>query len=89
MKPIIRTKDTYKKRYRMNVVGKDGATTTVAIPPEVIDRKAEEAGLTAEEFIKRYQAVAHYNNFDGVFYAFEEVKKESGRPTKASNPAET
>ena len=57
----------------MNVVGKGGATTTVAIPPEVIDRKAEEVGLSPEEFIRRYKAVAHYDNFDGVFYAFERV----------------
>jgi len=57
----------------MNVVGKDGATTTVAIPPEVIARKAEEVGVCAEEFIKCHKAIAHYNNFDGVFYTFERV----------------
>ena len=68
------TKGTYKKHYRMNVVGKDGATTTVAIPPEVIVKKAEDAGLTVEEFIKAFRVVAHYNNFDGVFYSFS--KKE-------------
>ncbi|MBA7705472.1 hypothetical protein ES703_114302 [subsurface metagenome] len=48
-------KHYYKKHYRMNVVGKDGATTTVAIPPEVIDRKAEEVDLIPEEFIRRYK----------------------------------
>jgi len=57
----------------MNVVGKDGATTTVAIPPEVIDRKAEEVGLSPEEFIRCYKVVAHYDNFDGIFYTFEKV----------------
>jgi hypothetical protein len=36
---------SYKKDYGMNIVGNDGATTTVAMPPEVIDRKAEEFGL--------------------------------------------
>ena len=71
METIFEPKGTYKKRYRMNVVGKDGATTTVAIPPEVMEKKAEDAGLTIEEFIKRFRVVAHYNNFDGVFYAFE------------------
>ena len=64
---------SYKKRYGLNVVGKDGVTTTVAIPPEVIDRKAEEVGLNAEEFIGRYKAITHYDNFDGVFYTFERV----------------
>jgi len=76
LKQNIRTKDTYKKRYRMNVVGREGATTTVAIPPEVIERKAEEAGLTPDEFIKQHQVVAHYDNFDGVFYAFEKIKSK-------------
>jgi len=71
----IDVKDTYKKRYKMNVVGKDGATTTVAIPPEVIERQAEQVGLTPEEFTRRFRAVAHYNNFDGIFYTFEEIKE--------------
>ena len=39
MKANIIKASHHKKHYRMNVVGKDGATTTVAIPPEVIDRK--------------------------------------------------
>jgi len=69
---------SYKKRYRMNLVGKNGATTTVAIPPEVIDRKAEEAGLSPEEFTRHYKAIAHFDNFDGVFYAFERVANADG-----------
>ena len=73
MRTCIEIGASYKKRYRMNIVGQDGATTTVAIPPEVIDRKAEELGLSAEEFVKSHKAVAHYDNFDGVFYTFERV----------------
>lgn len=67
---------TYKKRYRMNVVGMGGATITVAIPPEVIDRKAEESGLLPEEFVKQYRAIAQFNGFDGVLYTFEKIEKE-------------
>ncbi len=70
---------SYKKRYRLNVVGKDGVTTTVAIPPEVIDRKAEEVGLNAEEFIRRYKATAHFDSFDGVSYTFEGVANADER----------
>ncbi len=66
----------YKKRYSMNVVGREGSTTTVAIPPAVIERKAEEKGMTPEEFIRTHQFVAIYNGFDGVFYTFEEKPKE-------------
>ena len=73
MKKNIEIGVSYKKHYKMNIVGKDGAITTVAIPPEVIDRKAEEFGLRPEEFIRRYKAVVHYDNFDGIFYTFERV----------------
>jgi len=59
----------------MNTVGRDGATTTVAIPPVVIQKKAEEAGMTSEEYVKTHKVVALYDNFDGVFYSFEESKK--------------
>jgi hypothetical protein len=73
LKKNIEIGASYKKHYRMNIVGKDGATTTVAKPPEVIDLKAEEFGLRPEEFIRCYTAVAHYDNFDGIFYTFERV----------------
>ena len=78
MKANLEIGPSYKKQYRMNMVGKDGATTTVAIPPEVIARKAEEAGLSPEEFIRHYKAVAHYDNFDGVIYKFEKIEVEAG-----------
>jgi len=71
----IQKTGTYKKRYKMNSVGRDGYTTTVAIPPEVIDRKAEEAGITVEEFLKTYRALAQYNGFEGVLYTFEKVEE--------------
>jgi hypothetical protein len=64
---------TYKKRYKMNSAGRAGETTTVAIPPEVIDRKAEEFGITSEEFVKKYQVIAEFNGFDGVRYTFEKI----------------
>ena len=64
----------------MNAVGHDGLTTTVAIPPEVIDRKAREVGLSPEEFIKQYHAIAQYNGFEGVLYTFEK-KDSNGKST--------
>ena len=76
MNTEIKTEKTYKKHYCLNMVGKDGATTTVAIPPEVIERKAEEAGITPEEFVKQFKAIAHYNNFEGIYYTFEPARKE-------------
>jgi len=64
----------YKRTYEMNTVGRDGKTTTVAIPRDVIKRKAEEKGLTPKKFIDTHRVVAAYNSFDGVFLSFEEKK---------------
>ena len=70
---MVNTNGSYKKRYKMNLVGDNGHTTTVAIPPEVIQRRAEEAGMTIDDFVKNFRAVAHYNGFDGVLYTFERI----------------
>ena len=69
-------RDTYKKRYKMRAQGEGGLNTVVSIPRVVIEREAERQGLAIEEFIEKFRAVAHYNNFDGVFYAFEEMQEE-------------
>ena len=67
------------KRYKMNTVGQNGITITVAIPPEVIDQAAENAGLSPEDFIKQYQAIAHYGR-DGktVQYTFAPILPNKG-----------
>lgn len=71
--------DTYKRRYKMRAVGADGLNIVVSIPRVVIEREAEKRNLSVDDFLQKFRAVAMYNNFDGVLYNFEEVKK-----TKAS-----
>jgi len=66
----------YKRPYRINAVGRDGLTTTVAIPREIIQRAAEKANLLFKEFIATHQAVLIYNAFDGAFIRFEEKPKK-------------
>ena len=74
----------YKRPYNINAVGRDGLTTTVAIPREIIKRAAEKNKLTAQEFIKTHQAILIYNAFDGAFIRFEKkTKKESNEKTQA------
>lgn len=75
---MVNEEGSFKKRYKMNTTGRGGETTTVAIPPEVIERAAEEAGLSPEEFIKQYHAVAHYDNGKGVQYTFESILPDKG-----------
>lgn len=66
----------YKKAREINAVGRDGITKTVAIPAEVINRKAEEKGITPDEFVETHRAIIIYNSFDGIFITFEPKPKE-------------
>jgi hypothetical protein len=34
------------------------------------------AWLTIGEFLEQFKAVAQYDNFDGIFYTFEETMEE-------------
>jgi len=69
--------NAYKRPYKMRAQGQDGLNTVVSIPPQVILREAEKRGISVEEFLERFRAIAHYNNFDGVFYAFESEESSS------------
>lgn len=61
----------YKQVYKMRQLVKGAKHITVAIPYQVIERQATIHGLTVEEFIVKYEAVAEYNGFDGVHYTFQ------------------
>lgn len=74
-KSRLELQDTYKRPYKMRAQGQDGLNTVVSIPRQVIAREADKRGISIEEFIRRFKAVAHYNNFSGIFYAFEEIEK--------------
>lgn len=46
----------------------------VTFPYEVVEKEANKNKLSISEFLKRFHAVAQYNNFEGVLYSFEEIK---------------
>lgn len=73
---MIEIRDSYKRRYKMRAVGQDGLNIVVSIPRMVIEREAERRGLTIGEFLEQFKAVAQFDNFDGVVYTFEEIKRE-------------
>ncbi len=68
--------DYYKRRYKLRAVGQEGLNIVVSIPRVVIEREAEMRGLTVGKFLEQFNAVAQYDNFEGVRYTFEEIKKE-------------
>lgn len=67
-------KGAYRSRpYKMRAVGADGMNIVVSIPKVVIEHEGRQRGLTKEEFLQQYRAVAYYNSFDGVLYRFKKL----------------
>jgi len=66
----------YRKTYRLRTAVPGRKTIEVTFPYEVVEKEARSKGLTIGEFLARFQAVVEYDNFKGVVYTFEEIKKE-------------
>jgi len=63
----------YKKSYKMRSLLPAKKHITVALPYEVIERQASMRGLTVDEFVEQYVAIAEFNNFDGIHYTFKKA----------------
>ena len=70
------TQNAYEKHYKLRATGEDGLNIVVSVPRIVIEREARLKGLTIEEFIKQYCAVAQYNSFEGIHYMFKEKNEK-------------
>ena len=66
-------KGSLRKSYRLRMAIPGSKTIEVTFPYEVVEREARKRGLTLKDFLKQFQAIAHYDNFDGVFYSFERI----------------
>ena len=78
-----------RRNYRLRAAVPGAKSLEVTFPYQVVEREARQKGLTVPEFIKHYQAVAHYDAFDGVMYTFEEIRNgelESEGTEKVSVP---
>jgi len=66
----------YRKKYHIRLAqGNKVKSAEVTFPYEVIERRARDLGLTVPKFLKRFQVVAQYDDFEGVHYTFEKIKK--------------
>jgi len=63
-----------RKQYRLRMAIPGSKTVEVTFPYEVVEREARKHNLSIKQFLKQFTAIAHYDNFDGVFYSFEKVK---------------
>jgi hypothetical protein len=69
-----------RKTYKLRMAIPGAKTVEVTFPYEVVEREARKHNLSIPEFLKQYVAVAQYDNFDGVFYSFEPLKRDSEKP---------
>lgn len=65
-----------RKEYKLRMAIPGAKSIEVTFPYEVVEREARKHGLTIKEFLAQFTAVAQYDNFDGVFYSFEEIKQK-------------
>jgi len=77
---MAEVKNAYQKKYQIRVPVDGRKSFVVTLPYEVVEREARKKGLTIPEFIEKFQAVASYDNFDGIHYTFEEIADESQEP---------
>ena len=61
----------YRKTYRLRIAVPGRKSIEVTFPYEIVEREARERGLSVEEFMARFYAVVHYDNFKGARYTFE------------------
>ena len=63
----------YRRTYRLRTAIPGKKSIEVTFPYQVVEKEARSRNLTVGEFLKRFQAVAEYDNFEGVLYKFEKI----------------
>lgn len=69
-----------RKAYKVRTVTPNSKYCEVGFPRVVIEREARKLGLSVEDFLERYHAVANYDSFEGTIYTFEKDKELDGKP---------
>jgi len=69
----MRIKEGYRKEYHIRMPVEGRKSFVVTLPYEVVEKEARKRQLNITEFVRKFQVVAMYNNFNGVHYIFEEI----------------
>lgn len=81
------TIDAYQRKYKLRLAqGTRKNSFEVTFPYDVVDKEARKRGISIEEFITRFQAVAQYDGFEGVMYTFEEIQPQNNHDSKDKPP---
>lgn len=70
----------YRTKYNLRRAIRTKNSLEVTFPFAVVEKEARARGLTVEEFIKQFVAVAEYDSFEGVHYTFEKRDKDNEQP---------
>lgn len=68
--------DTYCKQYRLRVAVVGRKSIKVTFPYDVVEREARKRKLTVSQLLKHFSVIAHYGDFDGVYYTFADNKED-------------
>lgn len=66
-----------KKRYTLRVAGQAGTSIQTTVPREVVERAAEQVGMSTEVFIENHECEWLYNSFDGILLRFMPKRKST------------
>jgi hypothetical protein len=66
---------SYKKRYVIRQSGDKGMNFIATIPPKLIQQKAQQAGLSVEDFISSYDLICVYS-FEASMFTYCFIKRE-------------
>ena len=66
----------YRRTYKLRKPVPGRKYVVAGIPYEVLEREAALRNLTVDQFIKLFEVVAEYDNFDGIRQTFREINKD-------------
>ena len=76
---VLMELEAYRRTYKLRLAqGNKRKSIEVTFPYVVIEKEARKHGLSVDEFIKQFEAVAQYNSFDGVIYNFVAIEENGG-----------
>jgi len=70
--------EAYLKTYKLHFARPSAKTVEVSVPRDFIRRMARNAGMTVEEFMEQYRALAYFGAGDELLYRFERADGRDG-----------
>ena len=69
--------EAFLKTYKLHYAGTTTRTVEVSVPRDFLRRMARNAGVTLEEFMDQYRALAYFGAGDELLYRFEKTNGKS------------